>query len=253
VLTLSVASIAAAGVLPQVRAAAVAALAGLGLLIVAARVNSAPRERLLPAEATQIGTVAGAGYAATFSLSAAGAVLTVYGAAMLQAFYGLSPLMAGYVIAAEAMGWTVAAILVSGASRGRYRLLIRSGAGLVVTGVALIAICMGRAPLAVTIGAVLVQGVGFGLCWSLITARILGALPEADLAIGSSAVPTSQIIGGAVGAAAAGALANLLGLTQGLTASTALPGEPWLFGSFVAPAILGLAAAIRLTGREDTG
>jgi MFS family permease len=253
VLTLSVASIAAAGVLPQVRAAAVAALAGLGLLIVAARVNSAPRERLLPAEATQIGTVAGAGYAATFSLSAAGAVLTVYGAAMLQAFYGLSPLMAGYVIAAEAMGWTVAAILVSGASRGRYRLLIRSGAGLVVTGVALIAICMGRAPLAVTIGAVLVQGVGFGLCWSLITARILGALPEADLAIGSSAVPTSQIIGGAVGAAAAGALANLLGLTQGLTASTALSGEPWLFGSFVTPAILGLAAAIRLTGREDTG
>ena len=250
VLTLSVASVAAAGVLPQARVAAVAALAGLGLLIVAARVNAAPRERLLPVEATRIGTVAGAGYASTFSLSAAGAVLTVYGAAMLQAFYGLSPLTAGYVIAAEAMGWTVAAILVSGASRLRYRLLIRTGAGLVVAGVALVALCMGRAPLFVTIGAVLVQGVGFGLCWSLITARILSALPEADLAIGSSAVPTSQIIGGAVGAAAAGALANLLGLAQGLAPSPALAGEPWLFGSFVAPAILGLAAATRLTGRE---
>ncbi|HEY2048428.1 MAG TPA: MFS transporter [Caulobacteraceae bacterium] len=250
VLTLSVASIAAAGVLTQSTVAAAAAVTGLALLAVAARVNSAPRERLLPAEATRIGTVAGAGYAATFSLSASGAVLTVYGAAMLQAFYGLSPLTAGYVIAAEAMGWTVAAILVSGAPQRRYRLLIRLGASLVVVGVALIAVCMGRAPLAITIGAVLVQGAGFGLCWSLITARILGALSEADLAIGSSAVPTTQIIGGAVGAAAAGALANLLGLTHGLAPRAALSGEPWLFGSFVAPAILGLAATAHLTGRE---
>jgi MFS family permease len=249
VLTLAVASIAAAGVLPQARAAAAAAVAGLALLVLAARVNAAPRERLLPAQATQIGTVAGAGYASTFSLSAAGAVLTVYGAAMLQAFYGLSPLTAGYVIAAEAMGWTVAAILVSGASLPRYRPLIRAGACLVVTGVSLIAICMGRAPLAVTVGAVLVQGVGFGLCWALITARILGALPEDELAIGSSAVPTAQIIGGAVGAAAAGALANLLGLAQGFAPDLARAREPLLFGAFVIPAVIGLAAAVHLTGR----
>ncbi|MBV8683775.1 MAG: MFS transporter [Caulobacteraceae bacterium] len=250
VLTLSVSAIAAAGVLSHASVAAMAALAGLAMLIVAARVNAASHERLLPAEATQIGTVAGAGYASTFSLSAAGAVLTVYGAAMLQAFYGLSPLTAGYVIAAEAMGWTVAAILVSGVSLVRYRLLIRAGAGLVVTGVALIAICMGRAPLPVTVGAVLVQGTGFGLCWSLITAQILRALPVDDLAIGSSAVPTSQIIGGAVGAAAAGALANLLGLAHAFAPSVAHGGEPWLFGAFVAPAILGLCSAVRLTARD---
>jgi MFS family permease len=252
VLTLSVGAIAAAGVLAQARAAALAAVAGLGLLIVAARVNAAPGERLLPAEATRIGTDAGAGYASTFSLSAAGAVLTVYGAAMLQAFYGLSPLTAGYVIAAEAMGWTIAAVLVSGASPLRYRPLIRTGASLVVVGVALIALCLGRAPLFITVGAVLVQGVGYGLCWSLITARILRSLPEADLAIGSSAVPTSQIIGGAVGAAAAGALANFLGLARGLEPSAARAGEPWLFGAFIVPAILGLAAAARLTRRQES-
>jgi MFS family permease len=249
VLTLAVASIAAAGVLPQARVAAPAALAGLGLLVLAARVNAAPRERLLPVEATRIGTVAGAGYASTFSLSAAGAVLTVYGAAMLQAFYGLSPLTAGYVIAAEAMGWTVAAILVSGASLPRYRILIRTGASLVVAGVSLVAICMSRAPLALTVGAVLVQGAGFGLCWSLITARILGALPEDELAIGSSAVPTAQIIGGAVGAAAAGALANMLGLAQSFAPEIAREREPWLFGAFVIPALIGLAAAAQLTRR----
>jgi MFS family permease len=247
VLTLAVGLVSAAGVLASPRLAAGAAVVGIALLALAARVNARPGERLLPPEATHVRTVAGAGYATTFSLSAAGAVLTVYGAAMLQAFNGLTPLTAGYVIAAEAMGWTLAALAVSGAPEGAHRALIRAGVAVVALGVALVAACLGRAPLAATIAAVVVQGVGFGLCWSLVTNRILRALPDEDRAIGASAAPTTQIIGGAVGAAAAGALANLLGLAHGFTLAGAHAGEPWLFGAFVLPALLGLAAGLRLT------
>jgi MFS family permease len=252
VLTAAVSLVAAAGVVADARLAAVAAILGLALLVLAARVNAWPGERLLPADAVRLSTIAGAGYATTFCLSAAGAVLTVYGAAMLQVFHGLSPLRAGYVIAAEAMGWTLAALAISGAPAPAHRALIRAGAAVVCVGVALIAASLGRAPLAVTVGAVVVQGVGFGLSWSLVTARILSALPAADRAIGASAAPTTQIIGGAVGAAVAGALANLLGLAHGFSAPAAHAGEPWLFGAFAAPALLGLWAAMRLTaGRDD--
>ncbi len=248
VLTAAVCLISAAGVIAAPAAGAASAIAGLALLILAARVNAAPGERLLPAEATRLATPAGAGYASTFSLSAAGAVITVYGAAMLQVFYGLTPLGAGYVISAEAMSWTVVAVLVSGAPPKAQGVLIRAGAGLVVVGVGLVALSLGQASLAMAITAVTVQGCGFGLSWSLITARILGSLAPEDRAIGASAAPTSQIIGGAVGAAAAGALANLLGLAHGgFTPAAAHAGEPWLFGAFVLPAAVGLMAAMRLT------
>jgi MFS family permease len=246
VLTLGVSLIAGAGVAaPAI--ATVAAVLGLGVLALAAWINAAPGERLLPAQATRISTAAGAGYATTFCLSAAGAVVTVYGAAMFQAFDGLSPLAAGYVIAAEAMGWTIAALAVSAAPERSHRALIRLGAAVVTLGVGLVAAALGRAPLAVTVAAVVVQGVGFGLCWALVTSRILASLPAEDRAIGASAAPTAQIIGGAVGAAGAGALANLLGVARTLGPAAARAAEPWLFGAFVVPAALGLAAAVRLT------
>ena len=248
VLTLSVGLIAFAGLTARAPVAALCAVVGLALLVLAARVNAAPTERLLPPEAGRPATRAGAGYAMTFALSASGAVITVYGAAMLQALYGLSPLTAGYVIAGEAMGWTLAALVVSGAPPSLHTALIRTGAGVVATGVGLVALCLGRAPLSVLVAAVVIQGVGFGLCWSLAASRILTALPEADRAIGASAVPTAQIIGGATGAAAAGALANLMGLARAFDPGTARAAAFVLFAAFGLPAFLGVAASLRLTG-----
>jgi hypothetical protein len=95
-------------------------------------------------------------------------------------------------------------------------------------------------------------GVGFGLSWALSTGRILRALPEGDRAIGSAAVPTTSLIGGAVGAAAAGAAANLLGLAQAFTPAHAQAAGPWLFGAFTPMAGLGLLAAVRLARWSDT-
>jgi MFS family permease len=246
-LTLAVGLIAVAGLAPQVFVAALCAIAGLALLVLAARVNAAPSERLLPAEAGRPATPAGAGYAMTFALSASGAVITVYGAAVLQALYDLSPLGAGYVIAVEAMGWTGAAIIVSGAPPKTHAGLIRLGAAVVAAGVTLVALGLGRVALPLLVAAVLVQGVGFGLCWALAAGWILTALPEAERATGASAVPTAQIIGGATGAAAAGAFANLLGLARDFDPHAARAAVPLLFGAFAPLALLGVLAALRLT------
>jgi hypothetical protein len=91
-----------------------------------------------------------------------------------------------------------------------------------------------------------VVGAGFGLAWSLAARRMLVALPGEDRAVGASAIPTTQLIGGAVGAAAAGAIANLLGLAHAFTPARAAAAAPWLFAAFLPVAALGWLAALRL-------
>jgi predicted MFS family arabinose efflux permease len=219
---------------------------GVSLLAVAARVNARPNERLLPQEAASPGSTAGAGYAMIFAMEVATVVITVYEAAVLQSVYGVSPIVAGYTVSVMAVGWTAAAMLVSNQPERRHSRLIVIGAAVILAGCTLMSLAIGRWPLAWIVVAGATIGVGFGLSWSLATGQILRALPPADRAIGSAAVPTTQLIGGAVGAAAAGAAANLLGLAHAFTPGLARAASPWLFGVFTPVAGLGLLAAVRL-------
>jgi hypothetical protein len=116
-----------------------------------------------------------------------------------------------------------------------------------VAAVAATAATIGSGALNPVIAATTLLGVGFGLSWSLITQRILASLAQADRAIGASAVPTLQLVGAAAGAAAAGAIANLLGLARAFTPANAAHAGPWLFAAFVPVAVLGWLAALRLT------
>ena len=243
--------IAAADVVGGVGAPVALLAAGVALLGLAARVNAWPGERLLPPDAARPASVAGAGYALIFAMEVATVVINVYEAAILQSVYGVSPLVAGYAVAVMAVGWTAAALLVSNQPERRHGAFIIAGATVIVAGCVLMALAIAHWPFGWIIAAGAIIGVGFGLSWSLATGRILHALPEADRAIGSAAVPTTQLIGGAVGAAAAGAAANLLGLAQAFTPAHARAASPWLFGAFVPIAALGWLAAVRLAGATD--
>jgi MFS family permease len=238
--------IALANVAGGVTAPASLLVAGAVLLGLAARVNAAPGEQLLPRQASDPTSLAGAGYAMIFAMEVATIVITIYQAAILQSVYGASPLAAGYVVAVTSVGWTGAALLVANQPQRRHPAFIVGGASIIVAGCAMMAIVIARAPLVWVVGAGAIIGAGFGLSWSPATGRILRALPDKDRAIGSAAVPTAQAIGAAVGAAAAGAAANLLGLAQAFTPAHARAMAPWLFGAFVPVAGLGLLAAARL-------
>ncbi len=219
---------------------------GLALLVVAGVVNARPGERLLPPQAMRPATLVGAGYAMIFAMSAASVVFGVYGAAILQVLYGVSPLVAGYVVASDAVGWTLTALMVSGQPERRHPAFIVAGAGIIAVGMVLLALTIGsRSLIAVTASGVVLGG-GFGLAWSLVTRRVLMALPAADRAIGAAATPTTQMIGSAAGAAGAGAVANLLGLAHAFTPAMAATASPWLFASFTPLAGLGLIAAVQL-------
>ncbi|MGD9812531.1 MAG: MFS transporter, partial [Sphingobium sp.] len=95
----------------------------------------------------------------------------------------------------------------------------------------------------------LLQGGGFGIAWPFVTRLVVAAARPEERTIASSAVPTMQRIGYAVGAAATGIIANASGFSGGLSADTAAGVAAWLFLTFIPLGILGSVAAFRLTRR----
>lgn len=221
---------------------------GLGLLLAVVRVDARAEVRLLPRGAGDLRTTCSAGYLTIFMLMASAMGFGVYGAAILQRLHGLGPLAAGYVICVDAGAWTIAALLVSSASGAWDRRFVRIGACVIVVGLAMLGVTLRGGPLPLIILSAAMLGAGFGLCWSFVSRRIINALAEDERAIGSSAVAAVQQTGGAAGAAIAGAVANLLGFSAGLTTASASAIAVWVFVVGIPAALVGVAGAWRLTG-----
>lgn len=249
VLTLGVTLIAAAGVVGAVWLAAGLGLAGLASLALLLRIDARAGGILLPLSAGDLTRAAGAGYLMIFALEVATIAFTVYGPAFVQVIHGASPLVAGYVITAIAAGWTVVAMLVAGV-QNRDGLMIRLGATLVVVGTAWAAWAVPRGSLASIVVAMIVMGSGFGLSWAFVAKRIVASLPDSEQALGSSAVPTAQLIGGAFGAAASSAVAGALGFADGVDPGVGAANGVWLFAAFLPVSLAGWLAAWRLGGLE---
>lgn len=245
-LTLSVGLIAAANITHGVLASCAFLLAGTAMFLVTLVVNQSPGEGLLPRDAARPWTTSGAGYAMIFALEVGTVGLNVYQAAIIQSVYRVTALVAGYVVCSLAMGWTAAAFAVSSAPERRHSLLIVVGAGVILLGYVGLTLTIAHASLAWVAAAGLLTGAGFGTAWSFLTRRIISALPEQDRTLGASAIPTAQLMGGALGAAAAGALANLLGLSRNFDAKQAGASAPILFAAFLPFVIAAGVAAIRV-------
>jgi hypothetical protein len=223
-------------------------LGGVGLLLAMVWFDERAAVRLLPRGSGDLRTTAGAGYAAQFLMTTASMGYSVYGPALLQTLAGLSALAAGYVVALEAVAWTVAGLLVSGLVGRWSGWMIRLGAGFAVIGIGLSAVTF---PIGWVLGAALAGvalGAGFGLSWAFMSQRILCSLSTEDRAIGAAGITTVRLSGSAAGAAMAAAVANLTGISQGLTEDVARSAGIWVFAAVLPVALGGLAAAWRLGG-----
>jgi MFS family permease len=244
-LTASVSLIAVAGITGSPWLAAGLGVAGALALAWMIAVNNKTPGALLPRAIGDLAGAAAAGYLMIFALEAASVAFTVYGPAMIQARHHVSPLVAGYVITAIAGGWTLTALAVAGV-QNRDGFMIRLGASVLLAGVAFSIWAVPRGGLAAIVVGMVLIGAGFGLSWAFATRRILSGLDEEQQALASSAVPTAQLIGGAVGSAAAGAAANVLGFGDGIDPAAAATQGVWLFAAFAPLALIGWWAAGRL-------
>lgn len=227
-------------------------LIALGVALLGAMVwlDGRTRVRLLPRGAGSLSSIPGAGFAAMFLMTVASMGFSIYGPAILQKLNGLTALEAGYVVAGEAAAWTAMGLLVAHLSGAWPVRMIRLGSIVAALGVLFSIFAFPAHSVIGVIVAGLFLGGGFGLSWAFMSQRILASLPEGEeRAIGAAAMTTVRLTGSAVGAAAAGAVANLVGFSGGLTDDTAGAAGLWVFASVLPVAVLGAMGAFRLTGK----
>eukprot|EP01034_Spumella_vulgaris_P011509 gene11509-14646_t len=117
-----------------------------------------------------------------------------------------------------------------------------------------VALLMATKPVLVLPGLIAVVGLGIGACWGFGVQRLMGGARPGEGALAASAVATVQQTGLALGAAAAGIVATLAGLSRGLSTQGIESAAFWVPVSFVPVALIAAVAGVRLAllaGRSD--
>ncbi len=215
-------------------------------------IESRTRQRLLPAGAFSITSALGVLYATMSLLAVAVTSGEIFVPLFLQVLHQQSPLMAGYLAALMAAGWTLGSIGSSGASGRAVERVILAGPLLGFAGMAALAVLLRsessgdwQALLPICLALVII-GLGVGLAWPHLLTRIFQVAPAGEQDLASASITTVQLFATALGAALAGMVANLAGLTDpGGVAGTANAAS-WLFGVFALAPLVGILTARRV-------
>ncbi|MCG8360404.1 MAG: MFS transporter [Kiloniellales bacterium] len=221
-------------------------LAGIACLIVFLRLDAhRPESRLLPSNPFSLRTTTGSALAMILCFSIATIAITAYGPLLVTILHGTSALVAGYLVACSSIGWTIFAVLVSGAPERHDPRYIAAGMVMVTASIVGFAYAVPNGPIWLIAVFAVMEGGGFGLCWTFILRRATGLAPATETERISSAIPTVQRLGFALGAAYIGIVANAAGFAESAERSTLLTVASAVFIASLPLAGLGLVA----TGR----
>ena len=92
---------------------------------------------------------------------------------------------------------------------------------------------------------VFLAGGGIGACFSFLSQQIMAAAREGEGDAAASAIPTTQLVGLAIGAGLAGVVANASGFSVGLDAATAAGAAAWVPSVFLMATLFAAALASR--------
>jgi MFS family permease len=244
-LAAAVTLIASAGVSIEAARSSVLLIAGLAGLVLFFMLDARlPASRLFPSRLFDWRSKVGSGMIFIAAMSIATCSFAVYGPLILTSLHGISVLTSGYIIAAESISWSILSILVANAPPRSERLIIVGGAAMIAAGIAGFAYAVPAGSIPLILLCAVLQGGGFGIAWPFVTRIVVAAAAEGERTITSSAVPTMQRIGYAVGAALCGIIANASGFSEGLSGETAAGVAQWLFLAFVPLGVVGCLAAI---------
>lgn len=257
-LTAAVMAISAGSVMTSAWANAAGALVAIVLVCLIAVIEQSASRRLLPSGSFSPGGALGAVYASMMLLSIMVTSSEIFIPLFLQTLHGQTPLVAGYLAAAMSAGWTLGSIGGAGATGARMRRQLRFAPLPGLIGMVMLAALvppgssgswLALAPLC---AAMLMVGVGVGLAWPHLLTRVLQLAPEGEEAVASASLTTVQLFATAAGAALAGMVVNLAGLTSPGGAAGTAAAALWLFGVFsVAPllCLFTVRRAMRNGGR----
>ena len=216
-----------------------AALAGM------LRLNRSARVRLLPSDAFSLRSVTGVGLWSALLLAIAYSPLQIFVPLFLQRLHGFEPLGAGYAVAASSLGWTAAALAVAGLSNVWSRRMLVIGPAVMAIGLLGVGVLGSPGPIAGLLLAIVLVGLGIGMCWAFVAQRVMGGAAPEEATIAASAMPTVQQVGLALGGATAGLIANMAGLSGGDVGGIAQTAF-WVPTSFTCAAVVAGVMGLRL-------
>ncbi len=228
--------------------------AGLAIAVLIARLDRNPERRLLPTGAYSLGTRLGVLYGMMCLLITA-MTTEIFVPYFLQQIHGLGPLAAGYMTAAMAAGWTLGALYGAGRTGESAERLMRAGPAVIVAAMLALALTTPQANwLHSTAGvasyclALAGVGLGIGLGWPHLLARVLSAARPGEENLASASITTVQLYATALAAALAGLVSNGAGLVDPGGVVGAQHAATWLFGVFALAPVLTLLLVWRITG-----
>ncbi|WP_376710046.1 MFS transporter [Pseudochrobactrum lubricantis] len=224
----------------------------IGLMI---RLEATSKNRLLPRGSFSFSQPLGPVIVTMSLLALTVTSVEVFIPLFLQVLHNQSPLVAGYLAALMGAGWTLGSIMSSGISSRRVRDVIIIGplasfAGMVLlllllpfssngTYLELLPLCAGF----------IAVGCGVGMTWPHLLTRVLKVAPTDEKDLASTAITTVQLFSAGLGAAMAGMVTSLGGLTvPGGIAGTSSAAF-WLFLSFGVGPLLAFLCASRMVKR----
>lgn len=220
----------------------VGALIGVGAML---RLDHLAKNRLLPSGPASFRHSVGTGYWMFFLMSLSFAPLSIFLPLLAQRLHGVEPLMAGYVSAVLSLGWSFGAFAFAGASASLQRVLIITGPLCILLGVFGQGHFVAGGPLLPLIALIFLSGLGIGQCHAHISNHVMTQARDGEEALTAGAIPTMQSIGIAFGAAIAGLLSNVAGISKGISVETLTAVTEWLYGFALIPATCTVLVALR--------
>jgi len=198
------------------------------------RLDGAASEPLFPPRPLSLDHTVGVAFWMFFLQSITHSAAGLFMPLALQELHGLGSLAAGYFGAVLALGWTLSSFASAGWTGRAVTAAIGGGPVLAALSLAAISAGIVDMPPVVIAAAMVVTGLGIGMCSLHLTAATLAGTPAAEGRRVASAIPSVRMLGIAFGSALAGLIANLAGLGRGISVETVTNS---------ARAVIGTAAA----------
>ncbi len=239
--------VAEAGQLHQGAAIAGLALASLAAIWGAFRVDSDAESRLFPSHPLSVTRAVGLGYWILIVVGGVQAAVTIFLPLTLQIVHDVTPLLVGVANLIVSTAWTISTFMVSGWSGSRERFALQSGPVFILLSVAMFATTAHGATLAVLFAATFVLGWGIGIHNVHLGARVMGAAEKGEEAVTASSLSMVRSLGGAIGTAMAGMVANVAGLGAHIDTATVTRAVDAVYLFALIPVAFSVLFIVRLT------
>ncbi|MDP6840423.1 MAG: MFS transporter [Rhodospirillales bacterium] len=213
---------------------------------IAFRRDAGAEQNLFPRQAVNLGTEMGLTFWVMMLITMSMVIINLYVTLYLQKLHGITPLAAAYIYVINSMAWSTVAFVIASWEGRKEAAAIVIGLTMLVIGLAGLAYAAATGPVSLIAGLLVVTGSGMGLLNNPLIRRAIAVAPEEERARTGSSVQSLRTAGHSFGAAVAGLVAAVAGLTDDAAPEILGPAMQWVYGTGTAFPALALILAIFL-------